>query len=266
MTHWRLESCGVKGRAAFAGERIGERWEQRRELAGGEGVQGPEALGKLEGGQAAVAIELAEKVLRRLFPFLRIAFETAGDEVFVGIAPQLDAWHDVVEALNAAGGPAQTIKASASLARMDDLAEGFALQEIGLLEVGGAGQRRKGGFAGPGNLLGQAHLDHVTGFAAFDQAENALVEETAHRLTRGSDGEASTPGEPGNGKAEAELPFEAGMAQEMRIDRAVDDGEAEARDEIVFQVFPELFGVGFFVFHGLGPEWEYRKRKSTVES
>ncbi len=87
MTHWRLDGHGVKGRAAFARERIGERWEQRRELAGGEGVQGPEALGKLEGGQAAVAIELAEKVLRRLFPFLRIAFETAGDEVFVGIAP-----------------------------------------------------------------------------------------------------------------------------------------------------------------------------------
>jgi len=35
----------------------------------------------------------------------------------------------------------------------------------------------------------------------------------------------------------------------MRIDRSVDGGEAQPRDEQVFQLFPDLFGVGFFGFH-----------------
>jgi len=39
------------------------------------------------------------------------------------------------------------------------------------------------------------------------------------------------------------------VAQEMRIDGAVNDGEAQPRDEQVFQLFPDLCGVGFFVFH-----------------
>ncbi len=44
------------------------------------------------------------------------------------------------------------------------------------------------------------------------------------------------------------------MAQKMRIDRAVDDGEAQPGNEMVFELFPDLCGVGFFVFHGSGPE------------
>ncbi|MCU1315775.1 MAG: hypothetical protein JWN63_1097 [Candidatus Acidoferrum typicum] len=87
------------------------------------------------------------------------------------------------------------------------------------------------------NLLGQAHLDHVTGFAAFDQAQSALVDE------------AGTTRNPGNGKAEAGLPFEATVPQKRRIDGAVDDREAQARDEKILELFPDVFGVGLFVFH-----------------
>ena len=39
------------------------------------------------------------------------------------------------------------------------------------------------------------------------------------------------------------------MAEEMRIDGAVGDGEAQPGNEKVFEVFPDLSGVGFFVFH-----------------
>jgi hypothetical protein len=39
----------------------------------------------------------------------------------------------------------------------------------------------------------------------------------------------TTAGEPGNGKAEAGPPFEAAVAQEMRIDGALGDREAQAR-------------------------------------
>ena len=44
------------------------------------------------------------------------------------------------------------------------------------------------------------------------------------------------------------------MPQEMTINSAVDHGQAQPRGEKVFQLFPEVFGVGFFVFHGHGPE------------
>ncbi len=36
----------------------------------------------------------------------------------------------------------------------------------------------------------------------------------------------------------------------MRIDRAFDDRQAQPRREQVFQLFPDKFGVRFFVFHG----------------
>jgi len=55
-----LEGAGVKGRAALAGERIGSGGERRREIAGGGGVEGAEAGGEFEGGQAALAIEPAD--------------------------------------------------------------------------------------------------------------------------------------------------------------------------------------------------------------
>lgn len=247
---------GVKGRTALAGERIGlpagQAGKRSWELAGGEGIESAEATSEFGGGQAALAVEPAEEIVCGPLPFLRVAFQTAGDEVAVGIAPQLNARHDMVETLHAGGEPAETVKAEATFAGVDGLAERPGSQEIGFLEVDGAGQ--PGGVAGGTNLLGQAHLNQVARFAAFDQAQGALGDEAADGLTRGSAGEASTTGEPGNGKPEPEPPFEATMPQEMRIDSAVDDAETQPRDEEVLELFPDVFGVGFFVFHGSGPE------------
>jgi len=42
----------------------------------------------------------------------------------------------------------------------------------------------------------------------------------------------------------------------MRIDGALDDGEAQPGDEKILELLPEVFGVGLFVFHGLGLERE----------
>jgi len=88
----------------------------------------------------------------------------------------------------------------------------------------------------------------VSAFAVFN-TQSALRHEAAHGTARSRAAEASSVGDPGNRKAEAEPPFQAAVPQEMRIDGAVDHGKAQARHEIVFQVFPELFGVRFFVFH-----------------
>lgn len=58
----------------------------RREFADGEGVEAAETGLEFGGGQAAIAIERAEKVGGGMLSFLGIAFEAAGNQVAVGVA------------------------------------------------------------------------------------------------------------------------------------------------------------------------------------
>ena len=51
-----------KGRAAFARRGVAGGGERRGELAGGEGVEGAETIGKFGVAQAALAVKPAEKV------------------------------------------------------------------------------------------------------------------------------------------------------------------------------------------------------------
>jgi len=43
------------------------------------------------------------------------------------------------------------------------------------------------------------------------------------------------------------------VAQKTRIDGAVDNGEAQPRDEKILELFPDEFGVRLFDFHGSAP-------------
>jgi hypothetical protein len=93
----------------------------------------------------------------------------------LGIASEARAWHDVVEALHVGGSAAKAVKASAALAVVNGFAERPGFQEIRCFE--GRGRRlfrvpRSAIFAraDSADLLGQAHLDEVAGFAAFEQA------------------------------------------------------------------------------------------------
>jgi len=54
---------------------------------------------------------------------------------------------------------------------------------------------------------------------------------------------------------EAELADDEGMAQEIGIDGAVPDGQAETRGENIFKLHPEEFGVEFLGFHDLIQRW-----------
>src|SRR5947209_20098083 len=110
----------------LVGRWLGDRNYGRAKLARGEGVEGAEADGEFGGGQAALAVEAAEKIVGGLFPFLDVAFHTAGDQVAVGIAPQPRLRHEVVQALHRRRGPAQTVKALAALARVDGLSQRLA--------------------------------------------------------------------------------------------------------------------------------------------
>jgi hypothetical protein len=103
----------------------------------------------------------------------------------------------------------------------------------------------------------------VACFATLDQAQDALAEETAQALPRGADGKPSALGEPADRKTEAELSLEAAVPEKMKVNGAVDDGKAEARDEKVFDLFAHEFGIGFFGFHGWDPERKLRVERKT---
>jgi len=229
------------------------------EIAGGKRFQGAEPGGELYGGQAAGAVEGAKKILCRGFAFLGVALHATRNEVAVGIAPHAGKGHDMVEAARAGGEPAQTIEAEAAVARVNGGAPRLRLQEIHLLDVGGAlltGQAGAGNFSRlwGANLAGQADLDHVTRSGAFDQAQSALGNEAAHGLARGGRRKTGTAHKPKNRKAEPELSFEPAMPQEMRIDDSFDDSKAQPRHENIFELFPDEDGVDVADFHGCDPD------------
>ena len=221
--------------------------EVRREPAGGEGVEGAETSGEFGGGQAALAVEPAEKIARGTLPFVGVTLEAAGDKVAGRSAAAASERHDVVETPNEWCGPPQTIKAEAALTRVDGPAQSFTLEKIRRLARDGAARRSRA--ASRANLLGQTHLNQVIDPTALHQAQRAPGEEAAQGIARRPRREPHTAGEPRNGKAQAVAAFEMTMPDKVRVDRALGDGKAKARDEKVFQLFPDECGVGFFGFH-----------------
>ena len=92
------------------------------EFASGQGIERAEASSKFGGGQAALAVEPAEKVSGGALPFPRVAFQTAGDEVAIGIAAEGHAWHNVIESANQRSKPTQTIETASAFSHMDAVA------------------------------------------------------------------------------------------------------------------------------------------------
>jgi len=235
----------------------GGRGENGAELAGGECFEGVQAGLVFGRGYAAQAIEAAQKIFGGSFSLQRVAFDAAGNEILVGIAPPAGKRDDMVEDAPTSDEPPQTIKAQAALARMNGLAPAAHLQEIHLLEVGPAGPLGEaGGHRALGRcgvyLVGQEDFDHVASQGAVDQAQGALGGETAHGVASGLVREANAAGEPNDRETELALAFEAAMPQEMGVDHALGKIEAQARHESIFELFPDECSIGFLVFHDLG--------------
>jgi hypothetical protein len=189
---------------------------------------------------------------------LGIAFQTAGDQIAVRIASELRLKHDVVQAASLGRKLTQAIKATATLSCVDGLAKGLRLQEVYILEVGdlGRAERRDAeadaiGYIGAcgADLVWDEPLDHVARFAAVEQAQNATRDETIYGRADRAGAEVNAASEPIHRKAEAGLALEAAMAQEMPINDAVGDGKPQARDEIIFDLFPYEFSIRFLGFH-----------------
>jgi len=163
-------------------------------------------------GQAAQAIEAAQKIFGGRFSLLRVALDATGDEIAVGIAASTDVRDDMVEDSPAGGESPQTIKAQAALARMNGLAPAAHLQEIHLLEVAAAGPPREAGgrsvlvWRGV-YLVRQKDFYQVASLGAVNQAQRALGGETTHGVANGRAREVNTTGEPDDRKTELALAF-----------------------------------------------------------
>ena len=77
-------------------------WQLRAEVAGGEALEGAKAFAEFGGGEAALAVEPAEEVRGGALALGGVAFDTAGDEVAVGVELALRLRHDMIEAALAA--------------------------------------------------------------------------------------------------------------------------------------------------------------------
>jgi hypothetical protein len=77
--------------------------EQRAQFPGGEVVQGTEAFVEFNGSEATEAVERTEIVCGGVLLLCGVALYTAGDQVAEGIAAELDARDDMVEALHEDG-------------------------------------------------------------------------------------------------------------------------------------------------------------------
>jgi hypothetical protein len=97
--------------AVFAGRR-----QKRPELTASQVIERAESAAELDGTQPPLAVQPAQKILRRLFPFFRIAFQATRHQVQVGIRPPLDPRHDVVQAPHTGVEPPQAVKAQPALA------------------------------------------------------------------------------------------------------------------------------------------------------
>jgi hypothetical protein len=206
------------------------RRKARAEFAGGEGVQGAKAGGKLDLGEAAVAMKPAEKICGGEIAFLDITFLTAGNEVTAGVVSELRQRDDVIDAASCGSKAAQAIKAAAAFSDMNGSPERRRFEEVEIVEIEAArtdsGAAGKPAWASGANLIGEAHVDHMTSFAAFHEAQDTVGDEAAHSPASGVVGETGTASEPEDRELEAKLSFEATVAEEVRVDDAVGGGQA----------------------------------------
>jgi len=166
----------------------------------------------------------------------------------------------MVDAAGTNGKPAAAVKTVAALPQMDSAAQGRMFEEVQLLEMIGAIGAHGAGVVwsgGGGNLVGQADLNHMARFAALHEAQDAARDEPADGPPCRVATETDTASEPGNGKAELKLSFQAAVTKKVSIDDAVGSGKAETRREVL-KLFPHPFGARYFDFHGFDPRGSCR--------
>jgi hypothetical protein len=72
-----------------------------------------------------------------------------------------------------------------------------------------------------GDFVRQEYLNHVSGFAALNQAQDPARNEATYGPTGGVGAEASTQGEPENRKSQLPPPFQAAVPEESLVSRSI---------------------------------------------
>lgn len=229
----------------------------RPQLAGGEALEGAKAIAKFGGGQAVLAVEPAKEIRGGTLALPRVAFDTAGDEVAVGVELELRLREDMIEAALAAADAAQTVKTGTAFASMDCFPQGGSFQEIDLFEVCAAREAGGADFrlvrADATNLVRQAHVDDVAPLTAFEQLQCAFTNEAAESLAHQVVTKAKIAGQPAYGKTKAGFAFQAGLPKKVGIDGALLWREMQARGQEVLELFPDKCGIGLFGVHCFFP-------------
>ena len=160
----------------------------------------------------------------------------------------------MIEAPGCGGKTAQAVKTAAAFSDVNGAPQRRGLEEVEIVEIESSctdsGAARKPARASGTHLLGETHVDHMTGLAALDETQDTVGDEAAHSPANGVGGETRTTSEPEDGELEAKLSLQAAVAEEMRVNNTVGGGQAEARGQEILELFPHLFGVGFFGWHG----------------
>ena len=105
-------------------------------------------------------------------------------------------------------------------------------------------------FTKRADVFGEAHFDEMAGFAAFEEAGERPFQSRRRTARRTGPVEKRRAwATDSHGEMEATLADEKRVAEEIGVDGAVPNVEVEARDENVFKLDPEEFGVEFFVWH-----------------
>ena len=286
---FRLSPACELGLSALAGpERVLRK--AGAEFAGAEGFEGAEAGGEYRGGETAFAKEAAEEVGSRLVGFAHVAFDTAGDEVAIGVAAEMHLRHDVIQALVALFQATQAVEAGVAFTGIDGVAQGRRGEEVEFVDCGRGGPQERRSFrqateqrpivraAKPNtNLSGQEHFDEVAFEVAFDQAKRAALGKATHGRASRVTANTDTLGEPCLNEVDAMPAFEAGVTKEMGIDGAVDDVETELRYDNIIDLFPHLCRIRQFRFHDGSPvkrdsgdgdrrSWSGKARESSAEA
>jgi hypothetical protein len=169
--------------------------------------------------------------------------------------PSPDTRHHMVEAPHRRTHPAQAVKATPALPRVDRQPQRPGSHEIRFLNVPRArhthcgGARREPTRMQCTNLLRQEYLHDVTHLAAFCQPQRAFANQAVHRSPCRPEGKARAASEPRNRKAKLRSPLQPAVPQQMRIHRPVVHREPQPRYHQVSHLFPHPCRIDLFVFH-----------------
>ena len=206
-----------------------------------QGLEGGEASFEVGGGEASFAVEVAEEFIGGAVALLSVAVETTGDDVAVGVVAVGAHGHGVIIAGGIGVEPTQAVEAGEVLAVEDGGAHAGVIEAVGVVEFGGIAFGA--GMEAARDVSGDEDFDTVSGDAALEDVDEALLREVAKVIARGGVAGAEAASKSAVGDASDSPTFGVGVAQEMVVEGAFAGAEAEVGNQVVFNQATHLVKV-----------------------